>query len=365
MSLFPVTSEQCQFVAATPLATDAFRNGIRIQAGDNGTRACLAGAVNVGTNGLLFDPNGAVLVQDTTAGLPPGTIYSGGLPIAPSGALCVDSGAAVTYNQGMPYTANGSIKGIVIGTLTDAVAAMMAATPGVAKLWLDPSDIATLQQDSAGTTPVVAAGDPIGRIMDKSGAANHLIQATAASRPLWQTTFAAFDGVDDSWQSTANLDMSSTDALTVVVGARKLSDVAVGAIIELSVAASNGNPGSFAVFAPITAGINNYQFRSVGTLTTQTTLAGYAAPITNVVTGLGSISSPLCTLRVNKNSLNSASSQGTGNYGNYPLFVGRRQSVSIPFTGNVYGVLIFPRLLTPSELDVCEQYMAQKSGITI
>lgn len=40
-----------------------------------------------------------------------------------------------------------------------------ASEPGV---WYDPSDLNTLFQDSAGTTPVTAAGDPVGLALDKS-----------------------------------------------------------------------------------------------------------------------------------------------------------------------------------------------------
>lgn len=43
--------------------------------------------------------------------------------------------------------------------------------------WFDPSDFSTLYQDSAGTTPVTAAGQSVGLIRDKSGRGNH---ATAA-----------------------------------------------------------------------------------------------------------------------------------------------------------------------------------------
>lgn len=49
--------------------------------------------------------------------------------------------------------------------------------------WYDPSDFTTMWQDSAKTTPVTAAGQPIGYISDKSGNGHHLSQATAGSRP--------------------------------------------------------------------------------------------------------------------------------------------------------------------------------------
>ena len=51
-------------------------------------------------------------------------------------------------------------------------------------LWYDPSDMSTLFQDSAGTVPVTAAEQPVGRILDKSGRGNHASQDTSTKRPV-------------------------------------------------------------------------------------------------------------------------------------------------------------------------------------
>jgi len=50
--------------------------------------------------------------------------------------------------------------------------------------WYDPSDFSTMFQDDAGTTPVTAVGQPVGRINDKSGRGNHATQSTALNRPV-------------------------------------------------------------------------------------------------------------------------------------------------------------------------------------
>jgi len=65
--------------------------------------------------------------------------------------------------------------------------------------WYGPSDLSTLFQDSAGTTPVTTAGQPVGLMLDKSGNDNHAIQATTAARPTYQTgpARATLDKVDD------------------------------------------------------------------------------------------------------------------------------------------------------------------------
>ena len=55
-----------------------------------------------------------------------------------------------------------------------------ASEPG---FWFDPSDLTTLFQDAAGTTPVTAAGQSVGLVLDKSGRGNHATQSTSLSRP--------------------------------------------------------------------------------------------------------------------------------------------------------------------------------------
>jgi len=66
-------------------------------------------------------------------------------------------------------------------------------------VFYDVSDLSTLFQDSAGTTPVTVATNPIGYFGDKSGNGNHATQATAAKRLTYQTdpARATLDKVDD------------------------------------------------------------------------------------------------------------------------------------------------------------------------
>lgn len=72
---------------------------------------------------------------------------------------------------------------------------------GAAGAWYDPSDVGTLFQDAAGTTPVTSDGDPVGLMLDKSGHGNDVSQSTTASKPTYRTDgvlhWLEFDGVDD------------------------------------------------------------------------------------------------------------------------------------------------------------------------
>ena len=79
-------------------------------------------------------------------------------------------------------------RGLPQGTLTPMGALLFAASePGA---WYDPSDISTLFQDSAGSTPVTAVEQPVGRMLDKSGRGNHATQATTTKRPVYSRRVA-------------------------------------------------------------------------------------------------------------------------------------------------------------------------------
>jgi hypothetical protein len=50
--------------------------------------------------------------------------------------------------------------------------------------WYDPSDLSTLFQDAAGSTPVTAVEQPVRRMLDKSGRGNHATASADARRPV-------------------------------------------------------------------------------------------------------------------------------------------------------------------------------------
>jgi len=90
----------------------------------------------------------------------------------------------------------------VTGGYSSSPSALFAG--GTEGVWYGPSDLSTLFQDSAGTTPVTASGQPVGLTLDKSGNDNHATQATAAARPTYQTgpARATLDKVDDRLSAT-------------------------------------------------------------------------------------------------------------------------------------------------------------------
>ena len=63
--------------------------------------------------------------------------------------------------------------------------------------WFDPSDMSTLYQDAAGTTPVTAVEQPVGKIIDKSGNGNHATQSITASRPTLSARYNLLTKTED------------------------------------------------------------------------------------------------------------------------------------------------------------------------
>lgn len=236
------------------------------------------------------------------------------------------------------------------------------AEPGA---WYDPSNLTTLFQDSAGTTPVTSAGQTVGLMLDKSGRGNHATQATLAQRPTYQIDstgrpYLSFDGVDDG-MVTGTI-TPGTNKVQVFSGVRKLSDALRGVVAEMS-ATIAGNAGVFTLITSSSSG-PNYTFSSKGTVQTDNIGSTYAAPITNVVSALGDISGPSSLVRVNGSQVGSVlTTQGTGNYLAYPLYIGRRGGSSLPFNGRIYSLIVrFGAPLTIGQITSTENYVNSKTG---
>ena len=330
-------------------------------------------------------------------------------------------------------------------------------------VWYDPSDFSTMFQDAAGTTPVTAVEQTVGRILDKSGRGNHATQTTATSRPVlsarynllrntetlatqsvttmattqrlrfegtgtitlsgtatgtysagshtftttagtltltvsgavtkadlraandalgqpayqrvgnvavtlsdYDTTgfkpYLRFDGTDD-WLVTNSIDFTATDKVTVFAGVRKTnSDSSAKILIETS-DSSFSNNGTFGVFAPIGLTVDSYAFQNRGTALSAPLFSNYISPITNIVTGVGDISGDLAILRVNGTQVaQSTADQGTGNYGNYPLFIGRRAGTTFPFNGHLYSLIVRGAQSTAQQITATENWLNQRTG---
>lgn len=177
--------------------------------------------------------------------------------------------------------------------------------------------------------------------------------------------YLKFDGVDDSL-STNSISFTSTDKMSVFAGVRKLSDAVFQTVAELS-AATDSNNGSFAVFAPNVAA---WEMRLKGDAPVASYRpAPFAAPISNVLTLQGDLAAATVAQkfipRVNgvvKQDNPNGNPVGTGNFGNYPLYIGRRNNASLPLNGQLYSMVIVGKAVTAGELSSTETYVNQKTG---
>lgn len=195
---------------------------------------------------------------------------------------------------------------------------------------------------------------------------SHAGMVLPANKPTLQqnsTTGAYYLSVDaDDWMSTPPINFSATDKVTVFAATRKLTDT-VGLLVELS-SSSTTNNGTFAV---VTGGvIDKYSFLSKGTLLSTCLITGidYNAPLSSVLYAVGDIAADTSSVSVNNSiTATSALNQGTGNYGNYPLYLFKRGGIDLLFTGHFYGMIIVGRLCTGSEQSSVKSILAGKIGV--
>jgi hypothetical protein len=161
------------------------------------------------------------------------------------------------------------------------------------------------------------------------------------------------DGVDDG-MVTNSIDFTGTDKMTVVAGVRKLSDAARGVFAELGNGSVNTN--QWVLNAP-TAALGDFGWSSAGTAAANA-VSAVAAPATRVATGIGDISGDSSILRLNgAQAASSAADQGTGNYGNHPLYLFRRGGTTLPFNGRCYGLIVRGAQSTDAQIAQAERWM--------
>ena len=200
---------------------------------------------------------------------------------------------------------------------------------------------------------VTATGNAYQRI-----AAATVYDTAAVFRP-----YLAFDGVDDSL-STSAINFTSTDKMTAFAGLSKLSDATAAIFTELS-ATTSSNAGSFYIAAPEATGASgNFTYKSRGSLDiTPTSPGAYLSPTTRVLSCIGEIASDTATLRINgAQAVNSTGDQGTGAYGNYPLYIGRRGGATLPFNGRLYSLIVRGAASSVTEIADTELWVNARTG---
>jgi len=218
---------------------------------------------------------------------------------------------------------------------------------------------------SATTTPANASVFIWGADL-RTGSSAGTYQRIAAATDYATAGFLPYlaFSTDDSF-GTGSIDFTATDKMFVCAGVTKLSDANSAMVAELSANAVL-NAGAFNLQAPATGATAEYRYLAGGTTSRSATATTYAAPITNVVTGLNDIVGDVLRIRVNGTQIaESLLDQGTGNFGNYALFIGRRNNSNLPLEGRIYQMVVCGKALSASELASTESFVATKTGVTL
>ncbi len=239
-------------------------------------------------------------------------------------------------------------------------------------VWYDPSDLTTMFQDSAGTTPVTADGQTVGKILDKSGRGNHAVAPSDAARPLYKTDgglhWLQFDGVDDR-VSSASLDLSGTSTATLLLGLLRPNDSGYKMYAEFGPPDTTGG-----FYFASRSSVSGYEVGLKGSSGQTVAVTDTSAPpITDIATieldYLQPTNATEIVIRVNgvveSTSQVGQPSAGDGPFGNLALNVGCRSDGSLPVTGNIYSMIFLGRTATTQEITDTETWVAEKTGVTL
>jgi hypothetical protein len=181
-------------------------------------------------------------------------------------------------------------------------------------------------------------------------------------------SYLFFDGVNDSLATPTIT--PGVDKAQVFAGVRKLSDPGTfaAAIVESS-GQADANNGAFLLFGRDTFSPAMYEFGTRGTTfrLAGTNSSAFAAPITNVLTGIGDIAGDVARLRINGNQVaETLTDQGTGNFLAYPLYIGARNGSTLFFNGHLYSLIArFGPNLAAGQISSTETWVASRTGIVI
>lgn len=239
--------------------------------------------------------------------------------------------------------------GVAIGPRNNA-SQVFTPTTLTPAAWYDPSDLSTVFQDTAGTTPAIA-GQPVGRLNDKSGNGRHLLQATAANRPILTEAgglfYLQFDKLSDSMAALFSIPQPWERVSGIYMGDwtanRRIFD---GGSTVAGTLLQTGVSPAFAMFdgSAITASNNGLAVVTKGVITERHNGASSRLAVNN---GAYTTGNP-----------------GTTDPGGITLAAEQGGAGEFGFL-RFYGAVMVGRTLTDAEITNLRTYMAGKAGVTL
>lgn len=228
-------------------------------------------------------------------------------------------------------------------------------------IWLDPTDLATMFQDKAGTVPVTAAGQPVGLIRDKSGNGNHaeLDDASYALDVFGKPYIES--GLKTRGTTVKSLDFSTVNQITFWVGVTNYVKERMGGVFEHG-STAQGKPGAFSLFIPGSTMLDNKTslwFRGDSTYTALS-IEGDEPPYTAYYTGSIDSIAPLMRMRKNGHDKGQLTDVKGGRMRNEPLSILTRGVQNTGFEGRLYQLVLRGGPTTYDDMLKAEGFVAAK-----
>lgn len=236
--------------------------------------------------------------------------------------------------------------------------------------WLDPSDISTLFQNVAGTTPVTADNDPVGFIRDKSGNDNHASRLTGdTQRALYRTALPRlqFDGSNDAYTLLTALSLLQNQGkFTLVMGASVGDNAAEKYLFSASTTVAGTVRVGMRLSSTEALVVGNRRLDADSSVSLTGSVVALATP--KVLTGFWDWANATLSTRINGlPDVGDSTWQTAGNTSNTAsnnIQIGA-QNGGLPFLGDIYQAVGIVGELTPAKLQQVEDFVAGKMGISI
>ena len=335
-----------------------------VSAAVNGTSLVLTYSESLATPGpaaSAFSVSGA-----TTAAQTPSSAVVSGATVTLTLATTAAYGQTITVSYAVPganpirdAAGNNAVALTAQAVTNNTVSPAELFAGGETGWWYDPSDLSTLYQDDAGTVPVTAADQPVGKMLDKSGNGNHMTQSTSTARPVLQydsggRAYLAADGADDFMVSSSGVLVSETHT-QIVAGRIDGPAGSYGGILS-----TRDGDGQAAVWV-----------RSDGFVASMFWNASPGATTINTSIGLGqsfTISTQVQpgsqTVRQSGTVAGTSAVTPKAHTDRIAILSGAANGL-FRMSGRFYGAVHVNRSMTAAELSRAERYLAYRSGVTI
>lgn len=230
---------------------------------------------------------------------------------------------------------------------------------------LDPSILSSLSQDDTGATPVTAAGQSVGRIMDQSGGARHATQATAANKPTYRVgadgrPYLEFDGGSDLL-NVASMSLAA-GGRTVITALTRRNDLTAKIIVETAPVWTTLSGGFTQATDPTTAGA----FRSgINTTTGTSATAALSYAVSTPLVFSSRYIDGTQVARINGVQVFTNNPTGTIAALNAPFTIGGRTGITSLAAIDLFAMIVIDRALTTAEMAQAEAWAASRCGIKL